>query len=103
LKPRVDEVKILSPRISFFLRAKFSSFFFNLKNMLSTHTNDFCGKIGLNPHISIYTIARSLQQVPVGSQNIKIFLQFFYFHIWPIAKFGEIFLWMIAILATSQS
>jgi hypothetical protein len=39
----------------------------------------------------------------VGRQNIKIFLQFFYLHIWPIAKFGEIFLWMIAILATSQS
>ncbi len=34
-------------------------------------------------------IARFLQQVPAGSQNIETFFSFFLnFHIWPIAKYG---------------
>jgi hypothetical protein len=32
------------PKDQFFLRAIFISIFLNLKNMLSTHTEDFCGK-----------------------------------------------------------
>ncbi len=33
-------------------------------------------------------ITRFLQQVPASSQNIERFFSFFYFHIWPIAKYG---------------
>jgi len=46
---------------------------------------------------------RFRQPVPARSQKIKGFLKNFYFKIWSIARFGKIFMWMIASLATSQN
>jgi hypothetical protein len=45
-------------------------------------------------------IARFLQQVLASSQNIRDYL---FFKILSIAKFHQIFLWMISSLATSQT
>jgi hypothetical protein len=50
---------------------------------------DFCEKNVNNlPDFEQRTIsiARTLQQVSAGSQNIKGILKIFYFHIWSIAK-----------------
>jgi len=39
----------------------------------------------------------------IGSQIVAWFLIFSYFHIFNITNFGEILLWMVANVATSQN
>jgi hypothetical protein len=77
--------------ISLFSFGEFSHFF-NLKNMASTNTKDFCErKNGPNfPEFFYFYIfvARFLHQFPVSSQNIRGSLKIFYFHVGYIAKFG---------------
>jgi hypothetical protein len=88
----------------FFSLCKFSHF--STWNMILTHTKEFCEKFDTNlqgfEKIKIET-TRFLQQVPTSRVKYKRVLKVFYFHIWSIAKFGCIFLWMIASLATSQN
>jgi len=64
-------------------------FFLGEKYDSNTFNKDFCEKNVDNlPDFEQRTIsiARTLQQVPAGSQNIKRILKIFYFHIWSIAK-----------------
>jgi hypothetical protein len=68
-------------------RENFTSLF-NLKNMISTHTQRFLLNKWLTRFQTFYKIVRFLQQIPAGSQNINKILIFFYFQICPIAKFG---------------
>jgi hypothetical protein len=44
LCPYPEMGNLLSPRISFFLRANFSFFLKPEKHAFNTHTKDFCGK-----------------------------------------------------------
>jgi hypothetical protein len=65
---------------------------FNLKNVTSINAKGFfMGKIVQICQISKKNkilIARFLQQVPVGSQEYRRILVFFYFHIWHVARIG---------------
>jgi hypothetical protein len=56
---------------------------------LMTHMKDFCLKGAPNlPNSKVKKrIAKFLQHGPENSQNIKGFLNFFYFHVWSIVKF----------------
>lgn len=48
------------------------SHFFNLKNVISTTTKEFCEKDGPHsPDFDIIKVIRFLQHLPAGSQNIK--------------------------------
>jgi hypothetical protein len=63
-----------------------------MKNMISTHTKDFCEKHCPNLPIfenNNFEISKFLQNFIVGSsQNEKGFLRKIYFHIKFITKFG---------------
>jgi hypothetical protein len=48
-------------------------------------------------------ITRFLLSVPVGSQECRRILVFFYFHIWHVAGIGYISFWMVSTLAASQN
>ncbi len=63
---------------------------FQPENTILTDLKDFVFETMalISQILNLKNIFQLLQQVPVGRQNIKGFLSFFWFYIWSIAKFG---------------